>query len=149
MILDPKTAQPAVDHHGHYSAALAALNGRTLSGLYAIVQAGRVVYVGESHTGRLYDTITRHFRDWRIDAKHDAQGRRRGGMTYDRERTAVVYAITDADAAPTLQYAEIRRLRPRDNTNDGHKAPKAIPARIGKRGGIPDPIIVEANAAPF
>lgn len=97
------------------------------SGIYAVTdQAGKVLYVGESHSGRLYDTITRHFRDWSIDPKNDALGRRRGGTTYDRHRVRVCFVVTEPGTAQALQYAEIERLRPRDNSIDG-KAVDVIP----------------------
>lgn len=113
-------AFPAVIAGGHYHQHLAELRNYKVSGVYAIIDdVGQVLYVGESHTGRLYDTITRHFRSWRIDPRQDAQGRRRGGTTYDRRAVQVAYLITNADEAQAQQYAEIQRLQPRDNTNDG------------------------------
>lgn len=106
-----------------YHPSLAALNGRRVSGVYAILEAdGTVLYVGESHTGRLYDTITRHFRQWNVDPARDAQGRARGGTTYDRRRVRIAYAETPADQAQAIQYAAIQALRPRDNVNDGAAA---------------------------
>lgn len=91
------------------------------SGVYAITdfKTRKVLYIGESHSGRLYDTITRHFRNRRVDPANDAQGRRRGGVTYDRRAVRVIYLITKAEEAQAIQYAEIQRLRPRDNTIDG------------------------------
>lgn len=112
-------AFPAVQGR-RYHPHLAELRLYRASGVYAIVAPrGRVLYVGESHSGRLYDTITRHFRRWAIDPHLDAQGRRRGGTTYDRRRVSVAYLITRADEAQDHQYAEIARLRPRDNLIDG------------------------------
>jgi hypothetical protein len=114
---------PAVEgskYHPH----LGELRGKKLSGVYAITRAddNLVLYVGESHTGRLYDTITRHFRRWSIAPGVDAQGRRRGGTPYSRFTVRVVYLITPADDAQAIQYAEIQRLNPQDNANDGHTA---------------------------
>ena len=62
-----------------YAPQLVKLRGRKASGVYAIFDARsrRLLYIGESHTGRLYDTITRHFRAWRPE--NDPQGRRRAG----------------------------------------------------------------------
>lgn len=111
-------AFPATGKDGRYHDHLAELRRYEASGLYAILERGKVLYVGESHTGRLYDTITRHFRKWKVDPNNDRQGRRRGGTTYNRERVRVVYLITEAGDAQALQYAEIQRLGPRDNTND-------------------------------
>ncbi|MBX9736633.1 MAG: hypothetical protein K2X32_06875 [Phycisphaerales bacterium] len=103
---------------GAYAPHLAKLRGKRLSGVYAILskRAGTVLYVGESHSARLYDTITRHFRAWERPARLKyAGGRTRGGVTYDRADVLVGYTITNPDDAPELQYGEIARLAPRDN----------------------------------
>lgn len=122
--LNPAEAFPVTDASRRYAPALAWLRNRRESGVYALVdrRTGRVLYVGESHTGRLYDTITRHFRRWSIAPGRDAQGRRFGGTTYDRSRVAVTWASTPAHLAQETQYAEIQRLRPRDNSIDGCSA---------------------------
>ena len=39
------------------------------SGVYVIREGSEIVYVGESHTNRLYDTLTRHFQQ----VRHEAQ----------------------------------------------------------------------------
>jgi len=116
-VLDLARAFPVLGPDGRYHPELRDLAGRRASGVYAILEGRRVLYVGESHTGRLYDTITRHFRRWKIDPARDALGRRRGGTTYRRGAVRVVYRVTEADTAAALQYAEIERLDPRDNTN--------------------------------
>src|SRR5262245_12003108 len=51
-----------------YPAWIDELRGK--SGVYVIREIQRdgsseVVYVGESHSGRLYETLTRHFQAWR------------------------------------------------------------------------------------
>lgn len=102
-----------------YAPELAALDDGRTSGVYVIIERGQVLYVGESHTGRLFDTITRHFRKWRVDASRDAQGRRRGGTTYNRDRVKVAWVECPAGDAQELQYKAIQRLNPRDNVNDG------------------------------
>lgn len=113
-------AFPAIGPDGRYHPHLAELREYDASGVYAIVGArGAVLYVGESHTGRLYDTITRHFRRWRIDPASDRLGRRRGGTTYDRDKVRVIYLLTEPGDAQAVQYAEIQRLNPRDNAIDG------------------------------
>lgn len=117
-VLDPAKAFPACDARGRYSRELEELRHVAASGVYAIIQANEILYVGESHSGRLFDTITRHFREWRPE--NDPQGRRRGGTMYDRRKVRVCYQVTEADTAQTLQYAEIERLRPRDNSIDGN-----------------------------
>jgi len=38
---------------------------------------------------------------------------------YDRRRVRVVYAVLEPDVAEAMQFAEIERLRPRDNSIDG------------------------------
>lgn len=122
--LDVTKAVPFVDGRGEYSAALAALRGLPVSGVYALVDraSGVVLYVGESHTGRLYDTITRHFRRWRRDPARDRWARDYGGTEYDRREVAFVVELTDPAEAQSRQYELIQALRPRDNltgvTND-------------------------------
>lgn len=114
--LNPRQAVPVTEGQ-QYHAALRAIRGVKASGVYAIIAKGsrEVLYVGESHTGRLYDTITRHFRVWRRDPSTDEWGRRRGGTTYDRHACLFHFELTPADAAAPAQYAHIQRLRPRDN----------------------------------
>ena len=117
IIADAFPATLNAAYHPH----LSQLRARRLSGVYAITdrRSHRVLYVGESHTGRLYDTITRHFRRWKIRPGADAQGRRRGGEEYNRADVAVVYLVTPAALAQQVQYAEIQRLKPRDNDVEG------------------------------
>lgn len=119
--LNVAAAFNATDADGRYAEALSWLRGRRESGVYALIdrRSREVLYIGESHSGRLYDTITRHFRSWSIPRGRDAQGRRFGGTTYDRARIAIAYATTPAELAQETQYAEIQRLRPRDNDIDG------------------------------
>jgi len=106
---------------GAYPEWLRALNGK--SGAYVIrelrwVSRPEVVYVGESHTGRLYQTITRHFQQWRRDKSwwtfklgrlHDP------GTTYQRGSVEVAVRVTRGDRAIDEQAVLIDRLRPRDN----------------------------------
>jgi hypothetical protein len=77
-----------------------------------------VVYVGESHTDRLYETLTRHFQDWRryksfwsgqYSEGHDP------GLTYDRSRAEVAVKITSPSSAIDEERRLIERLAPRDN----------------------------------
>ena len=117
--LDISQAFPTTGANGYHQ-HLVELRDYEVSGVYAILEKrGTVMYIGESHSGRLYDTITRHFRAWEIDPRQDSQGRRMGGMMYDRKKTRVVYLITAPGEAQAVQYEEIQRLRPQDNTNDG------------------------------
>ncbi len=93
-----------------------ALKGK--SGVYVIREGGEVVYVGESHTERLYDTLTRHFQTWRrwkgfwkgqYAEGHDP------GLTYDRNKVEVAVRVTSAAMALDEEARLIARLRPRDN----------------------------------
>lgn len=72
------------------------------SGAYVIRAVGlfssTIVYVGESHAGRLYDTVCRHFQGWRrektrwlgffVPSDNDP------GTTYDREVCEVAVRVT-------------------------------------------------------
>ena len=104
-----------------YPAWVQALRGK--SGVYVIRErdtAGDpvVVYVGESHTDRLYETLTRHFQDWRrykgfwrgqYAEGHDP------GMTYPRDRVEVATRVMSGPDAIDEERRLIRRLNPRDN----------------------------------
>jgi hypothetical protein len=88
------------------------------SGVYVIREiGGSVVYVGSS-TGRLYDTLTRHFQTWRrfkgfwkgqYGEGHDP------GLTYKRDSVEVATRITTPGDALDEEMRLIRRLKPRDN----------------------------------
>ncbi len=82
-----------------YPEWLRALRGR--SGVYVIRDCDlrQVLYVGESHSGRLYETLTRHFQDWRrwkgfwrgqYGEGHDP------GLTYPCSRSEVAVRVTSA-----------------------------------------------------
>lgn len=81
---------------------------RRQSGVYVIRtrRSKTVLYVGESHTGRLYDTITRHFQDW-------SSGQNR--IEYDRNKVEIAVRTTPPSAAYRHQVKLIEKLRPRDN----------------------------------
>jgi hypothetical protein len=94
-----------------------ALKGK--AGVYIIRDAKThaVVYVGSS-ASRLYDTLTRHFQQWRrykgfwrgqYGEGHDP------GLTYDRDSVEVATRITSPSAALDEEMRLIARLRPRDN----------------------------------
>jgi hypothetical protein len=78
-----------------------------------------IVYVGESHSGRLADTLTRHFQAWNRDKKfwrgQYAPDQTDPGHTYPRESCEVAYELCSKNKAVELQRAWIRRLKPRDN----------------------------------
>ncbi len=95
-------------------------NLRGESGVYVIrdARSGMVLYVGESHTGRVYETLTRHFQGWRrwkgfwrgqFAEGHDP------GLTYRRDRVEVAVRVTRAADALDEESRLIRRLTPRDN----------------------------------
>lgn len=93
-----------------------ALRGK--SGVYVIRERGVVVYVGQSSTGKLYETLTRHVQQWRR-----WKGFWRGqyaegsdpGQTYDRESVEVAVRVTPPERALDEEARLIRRLKPRDN----------------------------------
>ena len=96
---------------GPYPAWVRALLGR--SGVYVVrvatwfgFGAPAIVYVGESHTGRLYQTLTRHFQSWSGPTS---------GPTYSRGDVEVSVAVTPASKAVEAQDRLIRKHAPRDN----------------------------------
>jgi hypothetical protein len=101
---------------------LRALDGK--SGVYVIKEVQRdgsaqIVYVGESHSNRLYDTLTRHLQTWRRDKKfwrdqfggqgHDP------GLTYQRDRVLIAVRVLSPERAIAEETRLIQKLRPRDN----------------------------------
>lgn len=95
-----------------------ALDGH--SGVYVIrertARGPRIAYVGESHRGRLYGTLTRHFQSWtRYGQVHGAYSAHDPGVTYRRDRCDAAAIVTAADRAVEIQNALIAWLRPRDN----------------------------------
>ena len=93
---------------------------RGKSGVYVIRdrRSNEILYVGESHTRKLYETLTRHFQTWRrykgfwrgqYAEGHDP------GLSY--ERSSVDAAVREMPAANAVEEEErlIRRLSPRDN----------------------------------
>jgi hypothetical protein len=91
------------------------LKGRNLSGVYLIREraSGELLYIGESHRGRLFETLTRHMYEW---------NGRGAGPSYEPSLVdvALVVAETPLDDPVADQYALIQRLSPRDNVMDGH-----------------------------
>ncbi|MCE9579989.1 MAG: M23 family metallopeptidase [Deltaproteobacteria bacterium] len=111
-----------------YPAWVRALRGK--SGVYVIRERGEVVYVGESHTGKLYETLTRHFQTWRrwkgfwrgqYGEGHDP------GLTYDRASVEVATRVTRADRALDEEARLIARLAPRDNLRGQVVADETVP----------------------
>src|SRR6185436_3749515 len=109
--------RPVGDRGERYPAWLRRIRGS--SGVYIIrEQGGPIVYVGVSVANRLYETLTRHFQEWRrykgfwrgqFAEGHDP------GLTYDRASVEVAVKVTSPDKALDEEKRLIRRLRPRDN----------------------------------
>lgn len=86
---------------------VAKLDGKC--GVYVIRSThGRVLYVGESHTGRLKKTLLRHFQAW---------SGKTAGPTYVRNAVEIAVLVTSSASAVARQNALIAKLKPRDNTN--------------------------------
>jgi hypothetical protein len=89
------------------------------SGVYLIRDASthELLYVGSS-SGRLYDTLTRHFQSWRrykgFWAGQYAEGHD-PGLTYPRDQVEVAIKLTRSDNSLDEEARLIHRLRPRDN----------------------------------
>ncbi len=108
---------------GRYPDWLRALRGK--SGVYIIREQQRdgsnpVVYVGESHADRLYQTLTRHFQTWRRHKKfwsgqYTGSQTHDPGVTYNRARCTVGFRVLPPDRAQAEEARLITRLRPRDN----------------------------------
>jgi hypothetical protein len=90
-----------------------ALRGKTGSYVIRDGRSHQVLYVGESHTGRLFETLVRHMQQW------NGHG---SGISYVNERKRLEVAVVErpSDQAENEQYELIARLRPRDNDRDGH-----------------------------
>ena len=98
-----------------YEQWLVDLRGKGLSGVYLIRDSDekRVLYVGESHNGRLYGALTRHLYDW----CGPESGRR-----YEAAHVEIAIVVADNPLADPVadQFAYIQKFRPRDNTHEGH-----------------------------
>lgn len=83
---------------------------RRANGVYIFRErrSSEIVYVGESHSDRLYSTLTRHFQSW--TDKYDT-----AGMTYARDEVDIAVIIVPKTHAAHLQNEFICALLPRDN----------------------------------
>lgn len=108
--MKPLVYRPPCDPSGEFAVWLNEL--RDASGAYVIRSrgTGEVLYVGESHTGRLAETLKRHFYPWRDDPE-------RAHHTYQRGRVEIAVRLCPPPGAPGAQNNLIRRLAPRDNGN--------------------------------
>lgn len=111
-----------------YPEVVRELNG--YSGCYMIRRSAsrRVLYVGESHTGRLRATLTRHFQRWRRSSGKTfwerLYGRRNDpGTTYSRGTCEIAVFLTNASEALSLEAELIRRYRPTDNLIEVEEVP--------------------------
>lgn len=95
-----------LDPRGGFVDWIRSLRGR--SGAYMIrdKSSGVVLYCGESHTGRLYGTLTRHLQEW------SGPGSRR---SWDPHRVTIAVVLCSPDAAPSLQFMLIQQFRPEEN----------------------------------
>jgi excinuclease UvrABC nuclease subunit len=83
---------------------------RNQSGAYVIRGlGGKILYIGESHTGQLAKTISRHFFRWKDTAD-------RQHFTFDRKAVLVAVVTCPPSAAVRLQERLIQRWQPRDNS---------------------------------
>src|ERR1044071_169672 len=108
---------------GRYPDWVRALRGK--SGVYLIRERQRdgsnpVVYIGESHADRLYQTLTRHFQTWRRHKKfwsgqYTGSQSHDPGLTYNRARCTVAVRVLSPERAMAEEARLIARLRPRDN----------------------------------
>lgn len=90
-----------------------ALNGK--SGVYIIRERGfwgTVLYVGESHTDRLYSTLLRHFQNWTGPT---------AGPTFPVSKVEVAVIRTPAAKAVELQSAVIAEHSPKLNVAEKPK----------------------------
>jgi hypothetical protein len=119
---------------GPYPDWIRALRGQ--SGVYVIRErqhdgTNPIVYVGQSQTGRLYQTLTRHFQSW-----HRSPGSKKfhagrytrnpghdPGLTYARKRSSVAVRVMSPERALEEEARLIARLRPRDNLIGQPEAP--------------------------
>lgn len=107
--------RPVDPNTGLYERWLTDLRGNGLNGVYLIRDTDdkRVLYVGESHSGRLFGVISRHLFAW----CGPESGRR-----YDPLRIEIAVVAADNPLADPVadQFAYIQKFRPRDNTHEGH-----------------------------
>ena len=88
------------------------------SGVYVIRSAAtrQVLYVGESHTGRLRKTLLRHFQAWSDDKV-------RRHFVIRPESVEVAVRLCPPSAAPGAQDRLIQRLQPKHNRNGFEPGP--------------------------
>ncbi len=112
------TYRPVGERGAPYPDWLRALRGSSGVCVIRDRSSRQIVYVGQSSAGRLYETLTRHFQDWRrwkgfwreqYGEGHDP------GLTYPRGACEAAVRVTSPADALDEEARLIRRLRPRDN----------------------------------
>jgi hypothetical protein len=96
-----------VKENGSVADWVKTLKGR--SGVYIVRERGflgSIVYVGESHTGRLYATLLRHFQHWKGPT---------AGPTFPVLDVEVAIVRTPANKALETQNAIIAEFEPKLN----------------------------------
>lgn len=87
---------------------------RDASGVYVIRRrrGGKVVYVGQSHTGRLRKTALRHFQHWKRDHFHQFDR-----ATYDPATVEIRWRVVTGGRLAVLraEAEAIAELHPSDN----------------------------------
>lgn len=95
-----------IGHGGNFAEWVPELRGSSGAYLIRSTDTHEIFYVGESHSGRLYETLTRHFQNWQGPT---------AGYTYDRNRVEVAVVVAPAGDAVDLQFDLIAEYEPRDN----------------------------------
>lgn len=98
----------ALDDSWGYPAWIRGLRHSNGVYLFRDRRTGEIAYIGESHSSRLYSTLTRHFQEW-TNAYDTA------GTTYGREEVDIAVIMVPAHHAIHLQNELICTLVPRDN----------------------------------
>ena len=89
-------------------------------GCYVIRDARtrRVLYIGSAESN-LYDTMTRHFQQWKRTKRRwkgwRGEGRHDPGMVYQRSECEVAIQLTEEEERREVEAALIHRFVPRDN----------------------------------
>lgn len=122
-----------------FPAWLRSLDGA--SGVYVIRDADtrEVLYVGESHTGRLSKTIVRHLQRWNRDKAFWAGAgfsRNDPGTRYRRGDVEVAAFKVPASRAVRVQDSLIVELDPRDNVQGVDEQARAEKRRARRRRRI-------------
>ncbi len=105
----------SVGKHRAFADWVRALRGK--NGVYLIREipgflnlgSSEIAYIGESHNGRLYETLTRHFQNWDGPT---------AGPTFARDAVEVRVIVTAPDQAVSTQDRLICKIRPSRNRSN-------------------------------